>query len=489
MTFMLAAGHAAAAPQWAVDPGEPGPDLPPAGRALFDAFAADGIPFPFEALLRKLDRQIGCAKDERCVHGVLIPLGRSLQRSAASPDFFASPRAVVAVTGEGRGVLRAKDRLFIGYQQTSGLLEVISYNETAGRFEFQVVRDYRAGGKPTVVYAARAVCVACHQNQAPLFSRQVWDETNANPAVAARLAAHGARMHGIEVRRGVDFPNAIDDATDRANLFAVTRRIWRDACDDACRAGANAAADRYRRSGGRDLDDGAWRDALSKGFAKSWADGLAIPNADIPNRDPFVHAAGREGLPAAHVAAAFEALAPREPLEVWRADDPTLARRFVAGLAADPAIAVQGCCAQSRRLPPPRADAASLQAAPAAAVPFVAACAACHGTPETSPPNFLWGDAARIERTLRHCAPRIHARLSMWHTAPNDRAKVPMPPPRASRNGEPWIETAAPDGIAALRDLAAAWLREETGREPAIADAASYERLRPCLAPSSTRLQ
>jgi hypothetical protein len=98
---------------------------------------------------------------------VLIPLGRSLQRTAAAPDFFRHPRAVVAVTGEGTGPMRAKDRLFIGYQDTSGLLEVISFNEAAGRFEFQIVRDYRAGGTPRVSYANRNVCIACHQNHAP----------------------------------------------------------------------------------------------------------------------------------------------------------------------------------------------------------------------------------------------------------------------------------------------------------------------------------
>lgn len=491
LTMLAAHTVAAAAPQWAVDPAEPGPDLPSAGRSVFDFVAADGIPFPFEALVRKIEHRVGCPKGERCTHGVLIPLGRSLQRTSAAPDFFAHPRAVVAVTGEGRGPLHAKDRLFIGYQETSGLLEVISFNEAAGRFEFQLVRGYRAGGKPELVYAARAVCTACHQNQAPIFSRPVWDETNANPAVADRLARAGARVHGIDVRRGVDFPNAIDDATDRANLFAVTRRIWSDACDAACRDGALRAAKRYRATGGRELDEGAWREALVRGFARAWPEGLAVPNPDLPNRDPFLHAAGREGLPAAHVAAAFEPLAPRPPLEVWHAQDPTLARRFIAGLAADRALLDPGCCGDPARLPPPRADRAPLQAAPEEAVPFVAACAACHATPEASPPNFLWGDAARVERQLRHCAPRIHARLGMWQATADARAKTPMPPPAASRAGTPWSQSSAPEGLWKLRDQAASWVRAETGRnpDPGPMPAEQYEYLRPCLAPQSGRLQ
>jgi cytochrome c553 len=517
MALALSTGVAASGlPMWAVDPGQPGPDLPPAGRSLFDFIAADGVPFPFEALVRKVEQRAGCARPEACTRAVLIPLGRSLQRTAGAPDFFAHPRAVVAVTGEGGGPIYAKDRLYLGYQERSGIVEVVSYNEQAGRFEFQIVRDYRAGAKPTVVYAARAVCTACHQNQAPLFSRPVWDETNANPAVAEKLGRE--RIHGIDVRRGVDIPNAIDDATDRANLVAVIQRMWRDACDADCRAGAVAAAWRYRRSGERELDAGGWSDALAAGFRRAWPEGLAIPNPDIPNRDPFLHAGGREGVAQSHVAAAFEPLAPRPPLEVWRADDPGLARRFVSGLAAmlserdvkaaprpnaaiRPAalsgevftrqlareaigVAPDACCTDAAKLPPARGDVAKLGAAPDDAVPFVAACAACHATPERSPPNFLWGDAARIQASLRQCAPRIHARLSMWQQGAQSRDKVPMPPPLASREGRPWMQETAPAAVRTLRETTAHWLREETGRAPDLAEllADGYERLRPCLA-------
>ena len=410
---------------------------------------------------------------------------------AAAPDYFVHPRAVVAFTGEGAGPLYAKDRLYLGYQQTSGLLEVISFNETAGRFEFQIVRGYRAGGRPELVYAPRVVCTACHQNHAPLFSRPVWDETNANPAVADRLAHNAARMHGIDVRRGVDIPNAIDDATDRANLLAVTRRIWRDACDETCRAGAVKAVERYRRTGGREVEDGPWRAALVEGFLRAWPDGLAIPNPDIPNRDPFLHAGGAEGLGLAHVAAAFEPLAPRAPVAVWRADDPTLARRVVAALAADRALVSPECCGNGTRLPPARAGAGTLQPAPEAAAPFVALCASCHATEEQSPPNFLWGEAERVERNLRHCAPRIFARLAMWHQEADVRAKIPMPPPLASRDGRPWVQPAAPDGVRDLRDTVANWLRAETGRNLELPQllADGYERLRPCLAPAPARVQ
>ncbi len=317
---------------WAIDPAVPGSTLPPTGRSLFDFVTAGGVPFPFEALVRKMEADAGCTPGQ-CVKPVLIPLGRSLQRTAAAPDFFAFPRVVVAVTGEGSGPMLARDRIYLGYQERANLVEVISYNEVAARFEFQLVRDYRAGGTPQVVYASRDVCTACHQNHAPIFSRPVWDETNANPKIAARLSAARKHFYGIPVQRGVDIPNAIDDATDRANRIGATQRIWREACDAACRALALTAALQYRLSGERGFDAPALAGALARGFAARWPGGLAIPNPDLPNRDPLAFVSGTTGVAQSHVAAGLEPLAPRPPLEVWTAEDPLLVRRFVMGLA------------------------------------------------------------------------------------------------------------------------------------------------------------
>ena len=175
------------------------------------------------------------------------------------PGCSAYPRVVVAVDAQpaSNSAPYLKDRLYIGYQEKSAVLEVISYNEAAGRFEFQLVKDYREGGRPQVVYANRTLCFACHQNGAPIFSRALWDETNANPQTAALLAASGHHFYGIPAERGVDIPYAVDNATERANTFALTQRLWRDGCggDDPparrCRAGLFAAALRHALSGGQ----------------------------------------------------------------------------------------------------------------------------------------------------------------------------------------------------------------------------------------------
>src|SRR5262245_24132284 len=277
------------APTWAIDSARVGSDLPAAGRSLFDFAVARAtepvydVPFPFERLVKHLEARAGC---EQCAKQVLIPLGRSLQRTSASPAFFEFPRVVVTIDVEppDPGAPLLKDRVYLGYQETSNLVEVISYNETAGRFEFQIVRDYREGGARQVVYARRAMCVACHQNQAPLFSRQVWEETNANPRIAAALARPGGDVgrsrtdyHGVPIHRGVDVPNAIDAATDRANLLGAWQLLWRAGCGAGesgarCRGAVLIAALQYRLSDERAFDERspAWRNDFVSVFGRAW---------------------------------------------------------------------------------------------------------------------------------------------------------------------------------------------------------------------------
>ena len=362
---------------WAVDPTVPGENVPSAGRSLFDFLVVrkhgEGkvydVPFPFTALVKKLEGELQPhASGAPAYRAVLIPLGRSLQRTSAAPEFFAFPRVVLAVDAEPRvaasdaGML-LKDRVYLGYQEKENLIEVISYNEAAGRFEFQVVKDYRAGGKPQVRYANRAVCIACHQNGAPLFSRPVWDETNANPRIAALLRKQKRTFYGIDPGRGVDVPNGIDDATDRANLYSAYQLLWRAGCMSGndqektmrCRAGLFTAALQYRLSGRQQFDDAspAYREHVLPVFARSaserWPAGLRIPNPDIPNRDPFMgrpahvtHTPAPLGEGTAvqtsfaenvDVPAAFDPLTPRPALETWSVAEPDTLARLVAGLS------------------------------------------------------------------------------------------------------------------------------------------------------------
>ena len=211
------------------------------------------LPFPFERLLDQLNARIAPAKATT----VLIPLGRSLQRFAADPDYFDSPRLVAAVTEDGDAPDRArlKDRLYIGYQERADEIEVISYNETAGRFEFQLV-DYRAGSVPRVEYAERFICVGCHQGHGPIFPTAAWNETNADPEIAGRLSRLGESFHGAPTGDGLDRADAFDRSTDRAGRLAFAHALWAIGCGEPdepeaaqCRGDLLLAALRHRLAG------------------------------------------------------------------------------------------------------------------------------------------------------------------------------------------------------------------------------------------------
>ena len=363
-SFGSATIHAASqaeAPAWVIDPAVPGENLPESGRSQFDRLFATmhkgkvdyDLPFPFAALLARIDAQLGRdpASSLPPAKRVLIPLGRSLQRTAAAPDYFAFPRVVVVADSPSASTSAPllKDRLYIGYQEKSAVLEVISYNEDAGRFEFQLVKNYRAGARPEVVYANRSLCFACHQNGAPIFSRALWDETNANPQVTALLLARGKHFYGIPPERGVDVPYAIDIATRRANGFALTQRLWREGCGDVdpvairCRAGLFAAALRHALSNGRvrESDSSFKREVdapMRAEAARRWPGGLAIGAPDIPNRNPLQGLANWPDAAArrvahSHVSARFEPLEPRPAREIWRSDAADAVNQGVSGLA------------------------------------------------------------------------------------------------------------------------------------------------------------
>lgn len=342
-------GTARPAPTWVVDPLDPGSDRPPAGRSLFDHLftversgrGAYDIPWPFEALTDRIERRVAAGGIPE-LKQVLIPRGRSLQRNAAAPDFDRHPRVVVAVDAEGEsagegGTLLLRDRLYLGYQERAGSIEVISYNDEAGRFEFQVVRDYGPGRQPRVHYARRSVCIACHQNGGPIFAERPWSESNAEPGTAERLDFPGDRYHGVPRRVPGETALAIDASTDEATLFAAHQFLWREGCRGAtgprgaerCRAAVLVALLQYRLTGraGFDRESRRYRvdlaEALGKTWRRRWPDGLAIPGADLP--DPAERATGHGG--------ALDPLHPRPPAAVWSGEHPVDGRRVIAGLA------------------------------------------------------------------------------------------------------------------------------------------------------------
>jgi hypothetical protein len=487
-------------------------DLPPVGRSRFDQLiGSQPVPYPFSRLVSTINRQMQTdAGGLPPLKVTLIPLGRSLQRDAGAPDFFRFPRVVAAADGTNKpGIPPLKDRLFLGYHEKGTVIEIISYNEAAGRFEFQVVRDYRKGKTPQVFYARRSLCLACHQNSAPIFARPLWDETPANPAIAARL--RDARRDFYQVKlTGTDIAYFIDTATDRANLFSVWQTLWQQGCGtgdvgEHCRMQAFSAALDYARQG--TLPAPTILPALDRAWTTIWPRGLALPNPDLPNRDPL----------AALQDSANDPLLLRPSLETWKTPDKTA---FVVGLAgmldaraarqlkaAELAAPLERLRArgafsaqpfshtllddlraelgQPRRphavsLPPPRTEpATAMREAGPLVAPFRTHCASCHDTTLPHPPNFLHGSAAEVEAKLDQCAPRMFVRLSMAGIPEAARSKPPMPPAAAlaSRGIAPAHWAASPE-LAVLKRLVASRLR---GQDPASLLRQPYTQLRPCL--------
>lgn len=315
------------------------------GGSLFEQVAVrnNAVIWPLDALLDHIAGQL--AEGRKGMRTVLIPVGRSLQRHAAGDaHYFDSPRAVIAITGEPVGVTAPllKDRLYLGHHAAAGVLEVISYHEGTGRFEFFIVDDYRAGGTPHLRAGNRGMCLACHQNDAPIFSRPNWDETSANPIIARLLASTGRDYEHLPWRHGVDVPLAIDESTERANLLPVAQRLWAACNDDACRRQLLWRTLRSRLTGLPEtlaLTEDPALASLVDTWRRQWPEGFVIPEPDIPNRQPFAATLPWQTVPTdaatlrqlADVAERFDALALRPPRERLPLDDPqTPARVFHA---------------------------------------------------------------------------------------------------------------------------------------------------------------
>lgn len=361
---------------WVVS-SDPGPNVPPVGRSLFDhlTMVDDGngkkrqeIPFPFSKLMASIQGKLRpeAQTPGYGLKGVLIPLGRSLQRSASAPDFFRFPRTVIGVdgfplqNGIGTGPF-LRDRLFVGYNEKAAVLEIISYNEAAGRFEYQIAHDYNEGGKAKAVYANRSVCLSCHQNGTPIFSDQPWQETNAHKEVSSRILAamagappsafDGQRYMGVPISVPEAQPQGIDNAKFRANLIPATHFLWQRLCESAggsnegsakCRAQALALAIKMGFTNQLDetsplfasSESGDFLSTLTAAWKKQWPSGLLISSPRIPNRNPLEkprnpgpfdvgklnpEVAGAIGdlIKRSNVPAEFEPLNKRAPLDRW----------------------------------------------------------------------------------------------------------------------------------------------------------------------------
>lgn len=279
-------------------------DLPPEGtRSLFDHLIAqnDGLPYPFDKLVKLLQDQH--PKTTLPVN-VMIPHGRSLLKGLANN---ANPRVLIAADFElankagGLG-LRPRGQLFMGFVENAHEIEVLSYNEAAGRFEFQLVQNYCAGCVPRIVYAKRAICTTCHQGGGPIFPQRPWNETNAQPDIAAAIEkarGNDKPYLSLPIHNALASPERFDQLTDEGNFINVTQRLWLDGCGEAgndCRRILLKLALLYRDSPGSFDPEQPLAQQLRALQAKHFPeDGIAVPESDLFNRDPLAEQRGIKG--------------------------------------------------------------------------------------------------------------------------------------------------------------------------------------------------
>jgi hypothetical protein len=284
-------------------------DLPPEGtRSLFDHLLAegDGLPYPFEKLIDQLQRQ---HPQGAAPLTLMIPDGRSLLKASAD---HRHPRVLVAAdfqapNNDASLGLAPRGQLFLGFVEKAREIEVLSYNEAAGRFEFQLVQDYAADGARRIVYARRAICTTCHQGGGPIFPQRPWNETNGQPETAAAMAAarQGEPYLDLPLANPLDVPERFDELTDVGNFIPVTQRLWLDGCGTGASAGlatdgntesselacrrqmlklallylwnpAEFSAESPEAQRLRALQRASWPPA-----------GIAVPDNDLRNRDPL----------------------------------------------------------------------------------------------------------------------------------------------------------------------------------------------------------
>ncbi|MFT6632553.1 MAG: hypothetical protein ACJAS4_002517 [Bacteriovoracaceae bacterium] len=229
---------------------EQGPDIPLVGSSMFDKIFSETnshgetlheLPFPIGKLMGKISIK------NSVVH-TMLPFSRSLQRpSSTSYDPLLNPRLVFSSKHSSTWLERAK--IFIGYVREMDQLEVISYNDEAGRFEYQLVKDYST--KPKIFYVNRGKCLSCHQGQAPIFSVPGWQDTNSGvlgELIAAKLGMKEGSTLQSKVTMAdklygglpsLDAVGNFDALVRESNEISLDERVWNVGCgkNNECRLG------------------------------------------------------------------------------------------------------------------------------------------------------------------------------------------------------------------------------------------------------------
>jgi hypothetical protein len=313
---------------------------PAAAESVFEALypAKSGqiqLPTPFSALIGDLKQKTGNAE----IGTAFIPLGRSLQRRAAHPDYFASPRIIAAFLSDGDGGIDVRSRLFLGYQPASGSIEIIAFDASQGRFVFQEVTGYEAGKPATLQNLTDEGCGACHQGTQPIFAVSPWSESNANPEVAAKLSPS---FQGLPVRQNFDEVEQVNSAVRRGSRLQAAANLWQQGCvSRACRASLLGETMRYRLAAEPQTYAPIDTSFMAE-TAAAYPNGLSLPSVKLPDHNPLaLVAAGTAEDAAIETTGALNPETPRAETLHWPSGPggPRAAVLLVSDLVSPAAIA------------------------------------------------------------------------------------------------------------------------------------------------------
>ena len=325
---------------------------PTIGGSLFDQIFSqtDGehrsynIPYPIHALVEQIEQHLGYSINNvpNKLKYALFPVSRCVNRFQAGPDYFKNPRVVFAAESEDEqhrapDKLLVKDRLYLGYQEHTGDIEVISYNEDSGEFDFLQISNYKEHETALLKPVNRSECVSCHSTNAPIFPNARWQETDFNPAVLKEIARARGLKPDTSGRSSSNDIASIAASVSRANLFGLYQTVWQRGCQSetiedqrVCRAAMfetilrNRLADYYWT---RSASDAVARHLLPtlQRNAKIWSNGISTPVSTVPGGNPL-----RQGI-SSYLASSSAIQSPGKHSIIWRPND---LQRIVHGLGS-----------------------------------------------------------------------------------------------------------------------------------------------------------
>ncbi|MEW6056721.1 MAG: hypothetical protein AB1540_08905 [Bdellovibrionota bacterium] len=241
---------------------------------------------------------------------VVIPLGRSGQEKKAN---LKEPRIAQLLTANASGLSEnpdsVRDYVFLGYAPQANQVEVNSFNQKSGEWDFEIINNYSAIQTPANRESLAPVpalddCLECHQSKAPVYPRKPWSESLAFDGPGQRktfnrskraelmkqvLAArkgdvnyHGIRLDRLSIVDQLFF----DKHVRAANRHAQAHRVCRHVCKNNVECKRELLEIALSCKSWREFDQ--IKSKLQKWAEATWPkDGFAYRSSVILDRDPL----------------------------------------------------------------------------------------------------------------------------------------------------------------------------------------------------------